>query len=306
MITMGKKLSAQGGTASPKHTPAATKLAADAPLFLTLRDVEVPLPPTPPSTLADDGLVLSDTELQPEPYLGDPDADREAQRAARRAQVRKDRLRDATPQASPAPASIAAETVTPSAPPIPAAPAAPSVAAPPVVSAVLTQCATSQASAGPPASAASPESVKPTRPVVDAPHAGPAAPAILVLRAPGNDPDPLCEQLKAFGFDVQVRQDPPDLPAPWPFVAMFVDQALQPADGGNAMDLCNDVRERSRLPGVLKPVLVLVADQLSATNRVRAGLAGCNEILLGEITRGSVARVLDTRGIALPSDARRA
>jgi hypothetical protein len=127
----------------------------------------------------------------------------------------------------------------------------------------------------------------------------------LVLRTPGNDPDPLCDQLRAFGFDVQVRQDPPDLPAPWPFVAVFVDHALRPADGGDAMDLCNEVRERSRLPGVLKPVLVLVTDQLSATNRVRAGLAGCNEILLGAITRGGVARVLDTRGIALPSDARR-
>ena len=126
-----------------------------------------------------------------------------------------------------------------------------------------------------------------------------------MLRPPGSEPDPLCDQLRAFGFDVQVRQDPPDLPAPWPFVAVFVDQALRPAEGGDAMDLCNDVRERSRLPGVLKPVLVLVADQLSATNRVRAGLAGCNEILLGAITRGGVAKVLDTRGIALPSDARR-
>jgi len=132
-----------------------------------------------------------------------------------------------------------------------------------------------------------------------------ATAAILVLRAGATDPDPLCDQLRAFGFDVQVRQDLPDLPAPWPFAAVFVDHALRPSDGGDAIDLCNEVRERSRLPGVLKPVLVLVADQLSATNRVRAGLAGCNEILLGAITRGGVARVLDTRGIALPADARR-
>jgi hypothetical protein len=80
---------------------------------------------------------------------------------------------------------------------------------------------------------------------------------------------------------------------------------LRLGDGGDAIDLCNHVRERSRLPGVLKPVLVLVAEQLSATDRVRAGLAGCNEILLGAITRGGVAKALDTRGIPLPSDARR-
>jgi len=155
----------------------------------------------------------------------------------------------------------------------------------------------------PPALPTPPVSAKP--PVVDAPGPGAPAPAILVLRAAAAAPDPLCHQLKAFGFDVQMRQDLPDLPAPWPFVAVFIDLALQPDGGGDAIDLCNEVRERSRLPGVLKPVLVLVADQLSATNRVRAGLAGCNEILLGAITRGGVAKVLDTRGIALPSDARR-
>ena len=65
------------------------------------------------------------------------------------------------------------------------------------------------------------------------------------------------------------------------------------------------MRERSRLPGETKPVLVLMALQLSATDRVRAGLAGIQEIVLGAPTRGSVAKVLDARGIALPSDARR-
>ncbi|MCG3190575.1 MAG: hypothetical protein LKCHEGNO_03322 [Burkholderiaceae bacterium] len=179
------------------------------------------------------------------------------------------------PAAPPADAVIdATPEVVPSAPPRPAMPTAPAAAG--------------KVAHGTPA--------EPAKPAVS---------SILVLREAGNEPDPLCEQLRAFGFDVQVRREPPDLPAPWPFVAVFVDQALHPADGGDAMDLCNDVRERSRLPGVLKPVLVLVASELSATNRVRAGLAGCNEILLGAITRGAVAKVLDTRGIALPSDARR-
>lgn len=301
-----------GKLAEPKVKKGPAGEPEPAPFSITLRDIEIPPAPTETSKPAAEELIVSDPDARPAPWLGDPGAERAAQRAARRAQVRKDRLRDATPEVSPAPAASAAQTIAPSppTPPAPAAPAVTSMVAPPVANAVETAPATTQAVATPAAGlASSPESAKPAagiaRPAVDAPHAGPAAPSILVLRAPGNDPDPLCDQLSAFGFDVQLRQDPPDLPAPCPFVAVFIDHALRPADGGDAMDLCNEVRERSRLPGVLKPVLVLVADQLSATNRVRAGLAGCNEILLGAITRGGVARVLDTRGIALPSDSRR-
>ena len=99
---------------------------------------------------------------------------------------------------------------------------------------------------------------------------------------------------------------PPDLPAPWPYAAVFVDRALGTAAGGDGIDLCNQVREHSRLPGERKPMLVLVAQQLQSTDRVRAGLAGCNEIVLEPITRGSVAAALEARGVALPSDARRA
>jgi hypothetical protein len=330
------------GEARPRHQP-----EAESPLELTLRDVEVPPPPQDDEKPADDGLVVSDPELRPLPWLGDPEAERAAQRAARRAQVRKDRLRDAADSGFTPPV-IADEIAVPS-PPMPQTPptstiasanaatpdrtkasSAARVTAAPAATATPPTSATSTAAPKPAASVtAAPPSTLPdavttpatttaaapnatpaavARPAApDAPSAAstPAAPAILLLRANGTDPDPLSEQLRAFGFDVQVRSQPPELPAPWPFVAVFVDLALHPADGGDAIDLCNDVRERSRLPGVLKPVLVLVADQLTPTNRVRAGLAGCNEILLGEITRGGVARVLDTRGIALPSDARR-
>ena len=115
----------------------------------------------------------------------------------------------------------------------------------------------------------------------------------------------LCAPLRAFGFGVQRSPEPPALPAPWPFVAVFVTAPIHTADGGDAFDLCNQVRESSRLPGGTKPLLVLVTQQLSATDRVRAGLAGCHEILLGAPTRGSVAQLLDGRAIALPSDARR-
>jgi len=225
------------------------------------------------------------------------DVPRGARTEAARSEVAPTNARATNPAAAPVaiPGSVA--NPAPVATPAPVAVAAPVVAP-----------ATSAKSAKSPAAPAPVSSTKPVANIASptaAPPVTAASPVILLLRPAGAATDPLGDQLKAFGFAVLGRTDLPDLPAPWPFVAVFVDLALRPADGGDAIDLCNDVRERSRLPGVLKPVLVLVADQLTPTNRVRAGLAGCNEILLGAITRGSVAKVLDTRGIKLPSDARR-
>ena len=211
-----------------RATPAAE------PVFLTLRDVQAAPAPAEGPAPDDDGLVRSDPEAMPAPYLGDPDADRAAQRAARRAEVRRERTRDAASDA-----------------------------------------------------------------------AAPAIPEVLVLDADAAASGGLCDLLRDFGFGVQVMAVMPVLPAPWPFVAVFVSLALRDVEGGDAIDLCNRVRESSRLPGQSKPVLVLMALQLSATDRVRAGLAGIHEIVVGAPTRGSIAKVLDARGVALPSDARR-
>jgi hypothetical protein len=229
-----------GGDSEKKPARGADKAASKgeaaapevAPFVLTLRDVQVPLPATDRADPLDSGLVSSDAELQPEPYLGDPDADRAAQRDARRAQVRRDRQRDTASDAPP-------------------------------------------------------------------------APEMLVLSSDEAACGELCALLRAFGFAVQVMPEAPALPAPWPFVAVFVTAPIHTAEGGDAFDLCNQVRESSRLPGDGKPLLVLATMQLSATDRVRAGLAGCHEILLGPVTRGSVAQLFDVRAIALPSDARR-
>jgi hypothetical protein len=221
-----------GGESARKAGKSASGAAELAPFVLTLRDVEVPGPPADSVKAVDSGLVMSDRELHPEPYLGDPDADRAEQRQARRAQVRRERQRD-----------TAADE--------------------------------------------------------------PGAPEILVLGADDATCKELCSLLQGFGFAVQVMAQVPALPAPWPFVAVFVTTTASNPDGGDTIDLCNQVRESSRLPGERKPVLVLAAQQLTSTDRVRAGLAGCHEVLLGPATRGAVAQLLDARGIALPSDARR-
>jgi hypothetical protein len=132
-----------------------------------------------------------------------------------------------------------------------------------------------------------------------------SVPEVLVLAADAAACGELCALLQNFGFGVQVTAIVPELPPPWPFAAVFVAATLRDSDGGDAIDVCNRVRERSRLPGETRPVLMLLALQLSATDRVRAGLAGVQEVLLGAPTRGSVAKALDARGVALPSDARR-
>jgi CheY-like chemotaxis protein len=201
------------------------------PLVLTLLDVQPPLPPIATEReLADDGLVRSDPEPRPVPWLGDPETERTEQRTARRAQVRRDR-HEVAQAAADAPVDM------------------------------LVLCATPEA-----------------------------------------DP-PVCALLRYFGFGVQVSSTLPALAAPWPFAAVFVDAAWS-SDGGDALDLCARVRENSRVPGERKPALVLLAAQLSSTDRVRAGLAGCNEVLVGPITRGALAGALESRGIALPRDAR--
>lgn len=221
---------AQGGAA--QGTAGAPQ---DEPLFITLRDVELPPLPVTASQPGDEGLVQSDAELQSVPWLGDPETERAEQRAARRAQVRRDRFRG------------------------------------------VAQNARSE----------------------------PAAPQVLVLDADPASSGPLCELLQGFGFEVVALAEMPMQPAPWPYVAVFVDAALTAADGVDGIDLCKQVRELSRVPGGTTPMLVLVTQPLKPVDRVRAQLAGCDETVYKPWARGSVARVLDARGIALPSDARR-
>jgi hypothetical protein len=222
------------GAANDADAPSGARADEPAPFVLNLLDVEVPPAPASSEVPIDDGLVRSDAEVRPVPWLGDPEAERAEQKASRRAQVRRERQRDTEPEA------LASD-----------------------------------------------------------------APAILVFCAQDGASSPLCTLLHAFGFSVTTMRDLPTLPAPWPFVAVFVDVTQGALPAADAIDLCNQVRESSRLPGERKPALVLVAEQLSSTDRVRAGLAGCNEVIVGSISRGGVAGALEARGITLPSDARR-
>ncbi len=139
--------------------------------------------------------------------------------------------------------------------------------------------------------------------------AAPTVPEVLVLDADDTARDQICSLLRAFGFGVHAVNDPGKasaLAASRAFAAAFVDIALDGADGGAGIDLCKHVRNASRRRGGAPTLLVLVAAQLRPIDRVRAALAGCDEVILKPVTRGSVARVLDSHHIVLPSDSRRA
>ncbi len=84
-----------------------------------------------------------------------------------------------------------------------------------------------------------------------------------------------------------------------PFAVVFVDVPLDGSDGGAGIELVKHFQ------GQAEALLVLVSAALRPLDQVRAELAGCDATLGKPVSRGSVARVLDSHGIALPADARR-
>jgi CheY-like chemotaxis protein len=135
----------------------------------------------------------------------------------------------------------------------------------------------------------------------------PTAQAVLVIEPDDTARDQLCDLLRAFGFAVHAVADPAEASALATsrfFAAIFVDIDAAPP-GGDGIDLCKHVREVRQSSDTYASILVLVAARLQPTDRVRAALAGCDETILKPMSRGVVARMLDVRGISLPSDERR-
>jgi CheY-like chemotaxis protein len=133
-----------------------------------------------------------------------------------------------------------------------------------------------------------------------------AAPDVLVLDADDTACHQMCSLLRGFGFGVRSTANVAEafaLATAQPFVAVFADVALDGSGGG--IGLFQHVRGTAQRHGAGSTLLVLAAARLSHIDRVRAELAGCDEAITKPVSRGSVARVLDSHGVALPSDARR-
>ena len=132
----------------------------------------------------------------------------------------------------------------------------------------------------------------------------PEPPEVLVLAVDDASREHLCALLRAFGFGVHAVATQALQTASRPIVAVFVDIAIDLSGGGDGIDMCQQIRDADRRRSSQAPLLVLVAGRLRTVDQVRANLAGCDDILVKPVTRGSVASVLDARGITLPSDAR--
>lgn len=128
-----------------------------------------------------------------------------------------------------------------------------------------------------------------------------SVPEVLIVDADNLARGRLRDLLVAFGFGVHAVAGVVQATAllvQRPFVAGFFDVALDDAADDAGIALCQQARQ-------LPMLRVLVSAPLSPVQRVRAALAGFDEMLAKPVNRGDVARVFDARGIALPSDARR-
>ena len=127
---------------------------------------------------------------------------------------------------------------------------------------------------------------------------------VLVFDPHDGERDRLRNLLHDFGFRVHAvgrADEAVALAKSHTFIAAFVDMVPDAADGGAGLDLCQRVRAAGRCRDGTDTLLVLTATRLKPMDRVRAELAGCEEIILKPVIRSSVAGVLDSRGIASPA-----
>ncbi len=126
---------------------------------------------------------------------------------------------------------------------------------------------------------------------------------VLVLDADAVAAARLRELLERFGFSThavtQIDAAEAQLAAR-PFAAVFVDVALD--DEGVA--LLQHIRALPAPWPHASPALLMVSAPLDPMDAVRAALAGVPKPLTKPVTRGDVARALESHGVALPSDAR--
>lgn len=131
-------------------------------------------------------------------------------------------------------------------------------------------------------------------------------PEVLVVDADDGHRAQLVTLLLAFGFGVHSAATPEKALALLEdnaFVAVFADVDLDGPEAGAGIDMCRRVKELAEPAPAL---LVYVAKTPDPIGRIRAQLAGCDDMIVKPVVRGNVAGVLDMHAIALPGDARRA
>lgn len=130
-----------------------------------------------------------------------------------------------------------------------------------------------------------------------------------VLLLDGVRQDTALERLlQAFGFRVVRATDVAGAMGvleSTPLAAAFLDIAAPGDDEIDSLALCQLVRRgRLALAGDMPPLLLLSASG-SASEGVRARLAGCDAFLTQPVSRGDVARALEACSVPLPAEPRR-
>ncbi len=114
--------------------------------------------------------------------------------------------------------------------------------------------------------------------------------------------------LELFGFRVHLAASSAEalkLLAAQPFVAAFLDIRLGDNDPVDGITLCGQIAHRQIGLAGEPPKLLVVSGQARPTDHVRAQLAGCDIFLSKPLSRGDVARSLESLDVRLPRDARR-
>ena len=134
-------------------------------------------------------------------------------------------------------------------------------------------------------------------------------PDVLVLDENDAARAQLCDFLEVFGFKVHPARDPAEarvLLASYGFVAVFLGVALDGTESDDAAELCRRIKQPASPTSGGTAALVVVGTGARPVERVRASMAGADQFLVKPASRGSVARALDSCGVSLPSDPRRA
>jgi CheY-like chemotaxis protein len=134
---------------------------------------------------------------------------------------------------------------------------------------------------------------------------------VLILERHDDTRRELRSLLEEFGFSVMSAVAIDEVhhalvTAPPAFVAVFVAADQEAEFAGDGIELCQFLRDAGWIQARDTTAVFLLAATLRPADRVRALLAGCDEVISSPPSRGAVAGALDRRGIALPCDDRRA
>lgn len=131
---------------------------------------------------------------------------------------------------------------------------------------------------------------------------------VLVLDADADASAALCDLLRQFGFVAHAVDSVAQARAALVgehFVALFADVPLDDSDGGDGLELVQRAHRASGSTGRPETAVLIVSQPLHPAERVIASLAGVGAPLEKPVTRGAVARALESRGVVLPADSRR-